>query len=169
MNKITLAVLASLLIQGSALAAPSVWGIPGGSRFKSVAAAMVERGCPMRLDVSAMGMGKLRETLFEGVFFDRPCTIRTEFEGDSLTVFQFFFVKKDDPTSQDVGDMLGNYSELSLKLRSKYGYERKVESHGGGETQVWSKDGVTITLSCDGRSATGHTTVLTYDFRGAKE
>ncbi|NCC96043.1 MAG: hypothetical protein EOM02_04305 [Synergistales bacterium] len=169
MNKIILAVLASLFLNGSAMAAPSVWGIPGGSRFDSVLSAMTERGCTLRLDLSAMDMGKRRETLFDGVFFDRPCSIRAEFDGDSLSMFQFFFLKKDGPTSQDVGDMLGNYSELSLKLRSKYGYERKVESHAGGETQVWSQDGVTITLSCDGRSITGHTTVLTYDFRGAKE
>lgn len=169
MRKITFVVLAFFLIHGSALAAPSVWGIPGGSRFDSVVSAMTERGCTLRLDVSAMDMGKRRETTFDGVFFDRPCTIKAEFDGDNLAIFQFLFMKKDGPTSQDVGDMLGNYSELTLKLRSKYGYERKVESHAGGETQVWSQDGVAITLSCDGRSVTGHTTVLTYDFRGAKE
>lgn len=110
-------------------------------------------------------MGDIRETFFEGIFFDRLCFIKTAFKDNGLQVFQFMFIKKDGPNSEDIGDMLGNYSELTLKLRSKYGYDRKKESHAGGETQTWSQDGVAITLACDSRSVSGHTTVLTYDFR----
>nr|WP_321501197.1 hypothetical protein [uncultured Dethiosulfovibrio sp.] len=164
MIKILAAIWLSMVIQTVAMASPSVWGIPGGSRFDTVVAAMEERGCSLKLDISAIDMGKSREVLFDGSFFDRPCVIKAVFKDNRLEIFQFIFLRKDGPTSEDIGDMLGNYSELTLKLRSKYGYDRKIESHDRGETQKWSQDGMKIILSCDGRSGTGHTTVLTYDF-----
>lgn len=165
MNRFLLAIFLSLILQTIALGSPSVWGIPAGSRFDTVVSAMEERGCTLKLDVSSLSNGRTREVFFDGNFFDRPCAIKALFQDNRLQMFQFIFLRKEGPTSDDVGDMMGNYSELTLKLRSKYGYDRKIESHDRGETQTWVQNGMDIVLSCDGRSTSGHTTVLSYYFR----
>lgn len=161
---ILLASLIWTISSGPAMATQSVWGIPAGSDFNLVKSNLESRGCSLKMDMSSLESGKSREAFFDGVFFDRPCVVRTIFRDNSLSSFQFFFLKKADPSSGDVGDMLGNYSELTLKLRSKYGYDREITSHVGGETQRWTVEGVKITLSCDNRSSSGHTTSLIYDF-----
>ncbi|MEA3285449.1 MAG: hypothetical protein U9Q00_10840 [Synergistota bacterium] len=146
-------------------AVESVWGIPAGSGFDTVSSALSDRGCSLILDQSSLDFGRAREILYRGDFFGRPCMVQVYFKGGKMTTFRFSFLNKDDVASGDVGgSMLGNYSDLTLKLRSKYGYEREVVSHGGGETQTWTVDGARIVLACDGRSVSGHTTTLAYLF-----
>lgn len=160
-KKLLMASIIFGLTASPALAVPSVWGIKAGSDFNQVKSALDVRGCTLQTDISTLEGGRSRETFFNGVFFGRPCTLRARFRADSLRSFQFFFVKKPDDGE---GGLMGNYSDLTAKLRTKYGYDRNVSSHAGGETQVWNEDGVRITLACDSRSASGHTTSLTYDF-----
>ncbi|MCF4150996.1 hypothetical protein L2W58_04205 [Dethiosulfovibrio sp. F2B] len=146
-------------------AVESVWGIPAGSAFDTVSSALSDRGCSMILDQSSLDFGRAREVLYRGDFFGRPCMVRVYFEGGKMKTFRLCFLNKDVLTSGDAdGAMFGNYSDLTLKLRSKYGYDREIVSHGGGETQTWNVDGTRIVLACDGRSVSGHTTTLTYLF-----
>ncbi len=143
----------------------SVWGIPSGSSFNMVSQAIAQRGGRLIQDITALDMGRLRQSLFEGVFFNKPCSILVTFYNNRMTEFQFRFFCFLNEKSKDISvSIFDTYEDLTLKLRSKYGYVREKREHDGGETQIWSADGVTISLACDRRSATKHTTVLTYVF-----
>lgn len=140
----------------------SVWGIPFGSSFSTVDSSLISRGCSILEDMTAISGGRKRVTTYRGDFFSRPCDVKVYFTSDSMVEFKLLFLKKPGPASGDVGAMFGNYTDLTLKLRSKYGYDRVKVSHNGGETQTWTVGTTEVELACDGRSSTNHTTVLTY-------
>ena len=152
----------------------AVWGVPFGASFEEAHKTLTEdNGLQMLFDVTALE-GR-RQSLYGGSFFGRSCLVQVDFGEDGMWSFRFLFNRVEPSSQEDQAQtvqereaqfrqeiMGGNYVQFSRMLINKYGLSDRDFTLPDGEGKQWLFGKRSIVLTADGRSQSGHTTVLTY-------